>query len=106
MATIQKYTPFYPVHPGEVIKEELQARGLSQRKLADIMQASHTMLNEILNGKRPVSTGFALEIEASMGISAELLVNMQTRYNLQVARQDKDLIARLDTIRSHVASFA
>lgn len=48
-------TPFEPTHPGEVIKDEIEYRGLSQRKLAAQMGISPTLLNEILNGKRAVS---------------------------------------------------
>lgn len=48
-------TPFEPAHPGEVIKDEIEYRGLSQRKLAAQMGISPTLLNEILNGKRAVS---------------------------------------------------
>ena len=40
---------------------------------------SYTMLNDILNGRRPVSTDFALLIEAATNINAEMLMNMQTR---------------------------
>ena len=43
--------PATPIHPGEMIKDELQARGISQKKFAEIIGVSHTVLNEVLNGK-------------------------------------------------------
>ena len=43
-------TPSNPIHPGELIKDEIEYRGISQRKLALQMGVSPTLLNEILNG--------------------------------------------------------
>ena len=51
---------FYPVHPGEVIKEEMEARNISQREFARQVNVSYTALNELLNGKRSVSPTTAL----------------------------------------------
>jgi len=98
-ALANKITPLHPTHPGEILKDEIEYRGISQRKLAAQMGISHTMLNEILNAKRPVNTEFALLIEAALGVDPETLVNMQTRYNMQIARADKTLAARFDEIR-------
>lgn len=92
--------PFIPTHPGEIVKEELECRGISQKHFAKIAGVSYTMLNDILNGKRPMSTDFALLIEATIGISADLLVNIQTRYNLQIARKDQKNIDRFEKLGS------
>ena len=92
-------------HPGEVIKEEIECRGISQRKLATQMGVSYTVLNEILNTKRPVTPEFALLAEAVLGIEADMFVRMQTRYNMQMARQDKKLLERLKEIRKIAAVF-
>ena len=81
-------TPLYPTHPGVILKDKIEYRGISQRKLALQMGISITMLNEILNAKRPVNTGFALLLEAAIGVDLETLVNMQTRYNIQMERAD------------------
>ena len=97
--------PFCPTHPGEVIKEELQYRGIPQKKFAKIVEVPYTMLNDILNGKRPVSTEFALLIEASLNINAEMLVNMQTQYNLQKAKENKENMTRFENIRKICASL-
>ena len=95
----------YPTHPGEIIKEELSVRGISQKQFAEYSDLSYTMLNEILNSKRPVTTEIALVIESALGISAELLINMQSSHNLQIARQDKKIITRLNKIRKACASL-
>ncbi len=96
--------PFVLIYPGEVIKDEIEARGISQKKLSEILGVPYTMLNEILNGKRNISTETALLVEAALNISAEMLVNMQSAYNLQVARKDKTLKEKFDAIRLSYAS--
>lgn len=92
-------------HPGDVLKEELEARGISQKKFSEVLNVPYTQLNEILNGKRPVTTDFALMVEAALGINPELLINMQTRYNMSVAKQKKTLIAKLVDIRRACAAI-
>ena len=94
-------------HPGDVLKEELEARGISQKKFSEVLNVlnvPYTQLNEILNGKRPVTTDFALMMEAALGINPELLINMQSRYNMSVARQKKPLMAKLFDIRKACAA--
>ena len=91
-------------HPGDVLKEELETRGISQKKFSEVQRIPYTQLNEILNGKRPVTTDFALMMEAALGINPELLINMQTRYNMSVARQKKSLLERLIAIKKACAA--
>jgi addiction module HigA family antidote len=71
--------------------------------LAKKLGLHYTTFNEILNGKRPVSTDFALFMEAALGVPAYMLVEMQTDYNLQVAKKDKSLADRLVQIRKIAA---
>jgi addiction module HigA family antidote len=91
--------PFSPTHPGEILKEEIEFKNISQRKLASQMGVSYSVLNEILNSKRSVNVEFALRIEAALGIEAEMLINMQSRYNLQIARTDKTFMQKLSEVR-------
>ncbi len=93
-----------PTHPGDVLKEELESRNISQRKFAELINVPYTQLNEILNGKRPVSTDFALMMEASLGINPELLINMQNRYNMAIARRKPSLNERLMMIKKTCAA--
>ncbi len=96
-------TPYEPTHPGEVLKEELVVRGISQRKFAEVVGIQYTALNEIANGKRPISTTFAIMLEAALGIEAIFWINMQTRYNIQTATKDSRLSAILQKIRQSAA---
>ena len=97
-------TPFEPVHPGELLKEEIEYRGISQRKFSADIGICYSVLNEILNCKRPVSTELAILIEAALGIEADMLIRMQTSYNMQVARKDSRIIKRFNEIRK-IAAF-
>lgn len=95
--------PSTPIHPGEILKDELESREMSQRKFASLIGVSYSVLNEIINGKRPVTTEYALKIEAATGIPAYIWVDMQAKYNMQTARSDGKLSAILDNIRKAAA---
>ncbi len=97
--------PFRPVHPGELLKDELEYRHITQKAFAEKLGVPYTALNEILNSKRPVTSDFALIVEAALGVPAYMLVGMQTDYNLQVASQDSKLAKRLAEIRKISAMF-
>lgn len=91
------------IHPGEMLKDELEVRGISQRKFAGIIGMSYTAFNEIINGKRSITTDTALKIEAATGISANIWIRLQTDYNMQTARHNSKLAVILDNIRKSVA---
>jgi len=91
--------PAYPTHPGEVLKDEIEYRGISQKKLAAEMNVPYTLLNEVLNAKRPVNTEFALLIEAALDLPAEPLLKMQARYNMLVAKRNSQFIEKLNKVR-------
>ena len=97
--------PSNPVHPGTLLKEEIEYRGISQKQLAQQMGVSYSVLNEILNGKRPVSIEYALYLEAVLGIDAQLWIQMQADYNLQVAKCDRKINRHILEIRKMVAAF-
>lgn len=97
--TASESEPFRPIHPGEILNDEFQYRHISQRSLVKKLGISYSVFNEILNSKRPVTTDIALFIEAALEIPAYMLVNMQSDYNLQVAKEDKSVMQRLKEIR-------
>lgn len=89
----------FAIHPGEMIKDEIEARGLSQRKLAAQMEVSASVLNEVLNGKRPVTTEYALMLEVVLGIDAGIWLRLQMDYNMQTAKKDDTFRAKLEKLR-------
>jgi addiction module HigA family antidote len=92
-------TPYEPTHPGQIIREELEERKITQAKLAEQIGVSATMLNEVINGKRAVNTELALLIEAALGIAAHILLDLQADYNMYVAKSDTSFMNRLAKIR-------
>ncbi|MDR1813777.1 MAG: HigA family addiction module antidote protein [Tannerella sp.] len=94
---------YTPTHPGEVLKDEIEFRKLSQRQLAKQMGMSYKVLNDILNERRPVSTSTALMFEAALDVPADSLIHLQEKYNMNTARQDKTFAARLAQIRKYAA---
>ena len=93
-----KLEPFIPTHPGEILKDEIDYRGISQRALAAKIGVSYTQLNEVLNGKRPLNTEMALFIAAALDLDAEPLLALQMRYNMITARRNSSFAARLKRI--------
>lgn len=89
----------FPTHPGEVLKDEIEYRKISQRKLAAEIGMSHTALNEILNGKRSVTTQTAYLLEAALNIPADSLLKLQMWYDMQMAQSDQSFLERLASIR-------
>lgn len=100
-----KMEPFQPTHPGEVIKDDIEYRGISQRALAAQIGVSYTQLNEVLNGKRTLNTEMALLISAALDIDAEPLLAMQMRYDVITARRNQSFVSRLKSIRKIAAAF-
>jgi addiction module HigA family antidote len=96
-------TPSEPIHPGELLKDELEARGISQARLAKEIGMSASLLNEIVRGKRAVTTEYALLFEAALGIDADFWLRTQAAYNKQVAQADANFMQRLAEIRKLAA---
>lgn len=97
-------TPSQPIHPGEMIKDEIEYRGISQKKLAAEIGMPASVLNAVLNGKRAVTTEYALLLEAALGIDADIWLSMQADYNKQVVKSDPSFMDRINRIRN-VAAF-
>jgi HTH-type transcriptional regulator/antitoxin HigA len=75
--------PFMAVHPGMMIKPELEERGISQKEFAKILGTQPSHLSEVLNGKRALTTELAVKIENAIGLPAKILLSAQTQYELE-----------------------
>ena len=94
---------YTPTHPGEVLKDEIQYRKISQGKLAVQMGISYKVLNDKLNERRPLTTTTAMLFEAALDVPADALMRMQLKYNMQVAIKDKTLAERIAKVRQMTA---
>ena len=97
--------PYYLTHPGEVIKDELEFRGISQRRLAAEIGVPASQLNEVLNAKRPLSAEMALLIGQALGLDALPLLSLQMKYNLLSAKRNKSFFEHLKKIPRIAAVF-
>ena len=76
-----------PVHPGEILRDEfLIPLNISQYRLAKDISVSARRINEIVQGKRGITADTALRLARYFGSSERLWLNLQTRYDLEVAK--------------------
>lgn len=88
----KKTAPFVATHPGELIKDELKERNMTQKELSELTGIKPSVLSETINGKRSVSLSVAMALEKALGIPAEMWMNLQTQYDLdsaQIAEREK-----------------
>src|SRR5688572_5220178 len=80
---------FAPVTPGEMLKEEFLAEyALSQSQLAKAIGISPNRIAEIVNNRRRITADTALRLSLYFGNSAEFWMNVQSHYDLKVAKQN------------------
>jgi len=73
-----------PIHPGEILLEEfLKPLGISQYRIAKDISVSPRRINEIVHGRRAITTDTALRLSLFFGQSERFWMNLQTRYNLE-----------------------
>jgi len=76
-----------PVHPGEILREELKELHLSANKFADKLCVPTNRVTAILNGYRSITADTALRLAAFFGTSAEFWLKLQSTYDLKVAER-------------------
>ena len=80
---------FAPVMPGEILKDEFLAEyGLSQNQLAKAIGISPNRIAEIVNNRRRITADTALRLSLYFGNSPEFWLNLQTHYDLKLARRN------------------
>lgn len=86
----QNLIPARAVPPGRILLRELDARGWTQKDLAEIMGRPFQAINEIIRGSKQITPETALELAEAFGTSPELWTNLEANYRLHLARQKKD----------------
>ena len=77
-----------PITPGEILLEEfMRPLGVSQNKLARDIDVPVARINDIVHGRRGITADTALRLEKYFGASAEFWINLQTHYDLKIARR-------------------
>ena len=77
-----------PITPGEILLEEfLDPLGISQAKLARDLNVPPNRINQIINGKREITTDTALRLGKYFDIEPEFWLNLQMRYNMKITKE-------------------
>lgn len=75
-----------PVHPGAILREEfLTPMGISVYELANAIKVPRSRANDIVLGRRAITTDTAMRLGRYFGVSPEFWINLQARYDLDVA---------------------
>jgi len=78
--------PAILIPPGNILGEELAARGMTQREFARRTSRPEQAINEIIHGKKSITHDTAIEFEKVLGIPASIWVNLESNYRLALAR--------------------
>jgi antitoxin HigA-1 len=78
-----------PIHPGEILADELKEIGISSTELARRLDVPANRISQILAGKRTISADTALRLARYFGTSPDLLMNLQKTYDLDLVRQQR-----------------
>jgi addiction module HigA family antidote len=81
-------------HPGEVLKEELEARKLVKSSVAKSLGMQPGHLSELFKAKRHISASLALNLEELLEIPAETWLTLQNRYDLTVLKNERLAMAQ------------
>jgi HTH-type transcriptional regulator / antitoxin HigA len=84
---IQQLTPARVPPPGRILSRELEARGWTQKDLAEITGRPIQTINEIIQAKKQITPETALDLGEAFGTSAEFWTNLETNYRLHLARK-------------------
>ena len=72
--------------PGLTLEDELEARGMTQRELARRMGRPEQLVSELIHGRKALTAATALQLETALGVPAELWMNLEVGYRLELER--------------------
>jgi addiction module HigA family antidote len=88
-----------PIHPGELLREDMDALGLSARAFADAIAVPHNRIAAILRGERSITADTALRLAVYFGTSADVWMNLQMTYDLKKAELEHGAAIRTEIKR-------
>ncbi|SEP18811.1 HigA family addiction module antitoxin [Niastella yeongjuensis] len=95
---LSNLTPSIAIHPGELLKDELDSRGIKQKEFSELIGVQATQLNEIINGKRGINAEMALLFGKALNMDVSIWINLQNNYELDLARINEKVQKRLMAI--------
>ncbi len=104
-AKVNQYIPDYAIHPGEYLEEVLEAREIKKRDFAERVGLSDKAVSQIINGRSLYSPEVALQLEKTLGINAEIWMNMADSYQLFKAREEEKKELESEKTKKWVQKF-
>ena len=86
--------PCIAIHPGEIIKDELDAREMKQKELASFMGMPTSVLNDIIKGRRAITPEVAVLLQEILSIDASYWLSLQNQYDIDKANINTKIIER------------
>lgn len=77
-----------PIHPGEILADELEELGVSPTELSRQIRVPANRISQIINGKRSITGDTALRLAHWFGTSPQFWMNLQALYDVQIAEED------------------
>ncbi len=85
----QKLTPARVPTPGKILSRELEARGWTQKDLAEVIGRPVQTINEIIRGSEQITSEIASELSQALGTSSEFWINLEAKYRLHLTSKEK-----------------
>ena len=92
MDTNTQFNPDYAVHPGELLSDILEARGITQAELARRCGILEKTISEIVNGDTSVMADTAILLGETLGINAQIWFRLENKYKSWKRRQEKERV--------------
>lgn len=94
-------TTIPPVHPGEILANDLDELQISQSQLARALGVPRSRINQIVLGRRSIEADTALRLARFFGTSDRYWLNLQARYDVEVAKDALgDALAKVEPLRT------
>jgi HTH-type transcriptional regulator/antitoxin HigA len=90
----QQWMPNWSIHPGAILQEHLEARGLSQAEFARLAGISPELVRSIVSGSHPITKETAIRFERVLGLKAYVWTRMQAEWDVFQARRADTLISK------------
>ena len=98
--------PVYPIHPGEILADELAELNISPTELARKLHVPANRISQLIAGKRSMTADTALRLEKWLGVSATFWMGLQNTYELDIAREKAgDTLQEINPIQSFLQTI-
>jgi len=81
--------PIYPIHPGKILADELSELNMSPAELARELHVPSNRIYQLISGRRAMTADTALRLQQWLGVSAGFWMNLQKRFELDVAAEQR-----------------